>query len=145
MFFRGVQFQRDGHARYNLLLTHTLLSNSANLAPVGILVLTEIPHCVGAGIITQERHRQEPHRCRDHCPFDTTQAIFLGTGPVMPLCHRPQFASSLSPHFERSHRGAPVVDQTPTRVKVQHTTAGSDRHPIVRTRTERTRAFRASE
>lgn len=148
MFFRGAQFQRDGHARCNLLLSHTLLSNSADLSPVGLRALTgRIPYSLCARVAAHNRKRQKLHSCSDRYLFDTTQSIFLGIGPVMRLCHRLQLAPSRSPHFEWPLVEALVADQPPTphasRSGTPH--GRSDRHPVGKARTQRTRALRASE
>ncbi len=119
MFFRGTQFQRDGHARYNLLLTRTLLNDSADLSPLGILALTAIcPPRINAGVIAQGRHRQTLHGRSERYFLDTTPSTFSGAGPAMRLCHRRQFAPSRSPLFEWYLVDALVVDHPPTRVKV---------------------------
>ncbi len=103
MFFRKAQSQRDGHARCNLLLTHTLLSNSADWSPVGMRALTGTIHLsLCARVIAHNRQRQELHSCSDRYPFDATQSIFPGTGPVMRLCHRLQLAPSLCSEKGRS-------------------------------------------
>ena len=121
MFFRGAQFQRDGHARCNLFLTHTLLSNSADLSPVSMRALTgTIHHSLCARVIARNRQRQELHSCSDRYPFDATQSIFPGRGPVMRLCHRLQSDTSRSSHFEWSLVDALVADQSPPRVKIRH-------------------------
>ncbi len=129
MFFRGAQFQRDGHARCNLLLSHTLLSNSADLSPVGLRALRGTIHC--ARVAAHNRKRQKLHSCSDRYLFDATQSIFLGIGPVMRLCHRLQLAPSRSPHFEWSLVEALVADQPPPRVTVRHS-AGEKRQTSCR-------------
>lgn len=120
MFFRGAQFQRDGHARCNLLLSHTLLSNSADLSPVSMRARRgTIPYSLCARVIAHNRQRQNLHSCRGRSPFDATQSIFPRTGPVMRLCHRLQ-SDTRSSHFEWSLVEALVADQSPPRVKIRH-------------------------
>ena len=59
MFFRKAQFQRDGHARCNLLLTRTLLRHGTDLSPVGRRALTGIiHHSLYARVIADNRHRR---------------------------------------------------------------------------------------
>lgn len=121
MFFRGAQFQRDGHARCNLLLSHTLLSNSADLSSVGLRALRGTTHySLCARVIAHNRQRQELHSCRGRSPFDATQSVFPRTGPVMRLCHRLQLDTSRSSHFKWSLVEALVADQSPPRVKIRH-------------------------
>lgn len=115
MFFRKAQFQRDGHARCNLLLTRTLLRHGTDLSPVGRRALTGIiHHSLYARVIADNRHRQGLHNCKSApYPFEATLSIVPGTGPVMRLCHRLQLAPSRSPHVVWSFVESLVANHPP--------------------------------
>ena len=101
MFFRGAQFQRDGHGGCTLLSRPILPTDSANLSAVGVITPTKkfIP-TFWTHVVIPHRQWQELYGCRDRDPVDVTRSTFLGIRSEMPMYGRMQPASPRSSSFE---------------------------------------------